>query len=147
MFVMKIKDRLNTLGLKATPQRLSLLSLLEEHGHLTIEMMYEKLKEDSASLSLSTVYNNLSALREKGVVSEVAIAGSKQFFELEHFDHAHFVCKECGKIIDLPISKNSLKKLIEFPDGVTIDDADLVFSGVCSICRDVSVVKKLSEKI
>lgn len=131
---MDIKEQLNNLGLKATPQRLSLIALLKEHGHMTIDAMYEILKDESASLSLSTVYNNLSALRDKGIVREVAVAGSKQFFELERFDHAHFICKDCGAIIDMPIVKSNAKKLVDFPDGVVVDDVDLIFTGTCTNC-------------
>lgn len=135
MFAMQMKDRLNVLGLKATPQRLALLMLLHEEGHMTIEALYERLKDGSSSLSLSTVYNNLSALREKGLVKEVAVAGSKQFFELDRHEHAHFICKECGMIVDLPISKSGLKNLIDLPKGAAVDDINLVFSGVCLECR------------
>lgn len=142
---MHMKDHLNTLGLKATPQRLSLLALLDEYGHMTIETLYEKLKDDNSSLSLSTVYNNLSILRDKGIVREIAVSGSKQFFEVEQYEHAHFVCKSCGEILDLPVVKSSIKKLIEAPAGVVIDDADLVFSGVCATCREKNRVKRTEK--
>ncbi|MGE4295167.1 MAG: Fur family transcriptional regulator [Campylobacterales bacterium] len=132
--MMAYKDILNTLGLKATPQRLSLIMLLERHGHMTIEAIYQALKEETPSLSLSTVYNNLSTLSQKGIVREVAIAGNPQMYELMRHEHAHLVCRGCGAIEDMPVDFAAVKKAVTLPAGVLLEESDLIFTGLCARC-------------
>jgi Fur family peroxide stress response transcriptional regulator len=129
-----MKEELNNRGLKATPQRLSLIELLKAHGHLSIDAIYENLKPLSPSLSLSTVYNNLAALSQKGVVREVAISGSRQVYELARHEHAHLVCTGCGDISDLPVDRAQLHAAAMLPKGAQIERSDLIFSGLCPVC-------------
>ena len=64
-------ELLKTCGLKATPQRLCILKVLDRHEHPSIEALYEGIKEDYPSISLATVYKNLNTLLDEGVVVEV----------------------------------------------------------------------------
>jgi Fur family transcriptional regulator, peroxide stress response regulator len=59
--------------LKATPQRISVLKELGRKTHPTMDDLYEALKKDNPSMSLATVYKNISTLKEKGVVIEVNV--------------------------------------------------------------------------
>lgn len=140
------KDVLNTLGLKATPQRLSLIMLLERYGHMTIEAIYQALKEETPSLSLSTVYNNLATLSEKGVVREVAIAGSRQVFELMRHEHAHLVCRSCGDISDMPVDLAAVKRAVCLPEGAVLEEGELIFSGLCPKCAAKNAKTAKSER-
>ncbi len=128
------KDQLNSCGLKATPQRLSLINLLQKHGHLSIDAIYDYLKPNAPSLSLSTVYNNLSALSQKGFVRQVAISGSRQVYELARSEHAHLVCESCGSICDLAVDLDRVISAAALPEGARIDRSDLIFSGLCPVC-------------
>ena len=128
------KDILNTLGLKATPQRLSLIVLLEQHGHMTIDAIFQAQKAQTPSLSLSTVYNNLATLTQKGVVREVAISGNPQVYELMRHEHAHLVCQSCGDISDLAVDFNAVKNALTLPKGAILEEGDLIFSGLCPKC-------------
>jgi Fe2+ or Zn2+ uptake regulation protein len=131
---MDYKAKLNARGLKATPQRLTLMEQLAKRGHLTIEAIYQTLKSAQPALSLSTVYNNLSALTKNGLVREVAIAGERQVFELNQKEHAHLVCRECGGILDISADYAAIRRAVSTPSGARLDEGDLIFSGVCASC-------------
>ena len=132
------KEKLNSLGLKATPQRLSMIDLLMTHGHMSIDAIYDKLKGESASLSLSTVYNNLYALGEKGILREVAISGSRHVYELVKEEHAHLLCNGCGSILDLSVDLEKIQSAATLPKGAMITQSDLIFSGYCPKCAAAS---------
>jgi Fur family peroxide stress response transcriptional regulator len=131
---MNYKNILNALQLKATPQRLKLIALLEERGHMTLEAIYQSLKIDSPMLSLSTVYNNLATLTKKCVVREVAVSGANQVYELVKNDHAHLICKECGNIMDIEIDYSAIKAMMKLPKGALLEEGDLIFFGICPKC-------------
>ena len=64
-------------GLKVTPQRLSVLRILDRHTHPTIDELYDEILKENPSVSLATVYKNLNTLKDEGLVVEVNIAKSK----------------------------------------------------------------------
>jgi len=88
-------------GLKATPQRLSVLKVLSKHTHPTIDELYSDIKKDYPSISLATVYKNLSALVETGMVVEVPIPNQKTKFDIYEKPHIHVVCECCGAVYDV----------------------------------------------
>jgi len=47
--------------LKVTPQRIAIVELLKEHGHLSIAKMYELMKRRFPTVSLATIYKNIMA--------------------------------------------------------------------------------------
>ncbi|MDR2033221.1 MAG: transcriptional repressor [Helicobacteraceae bacterium] len=131
---MNYKTKLNLCGLKATPQRLMLMSELSKRGHLTIETIYQTLKVLQPMLSLSTVYNNLATLTERGLVRELAIAGERQVFELAQKEHAHLICRKCGEILDIGADYAAIRRALNVPIGAKLEDGDLIFNGVCPNC-------------
>ncbi|MDR1452076.1 MAG: transcriptional repressor [Helicobacteraceae bacterium] len=131
---MNYKARLNAIGLKATSQRLTLMRQLAMQGHLTIDAIYLALKNERPLLSLSTVYNNLSALVKRGIVKEVAIAGERQVFELTQQKHAHLICRKCGAITDVAADFAAIRRAAVVPNGAEIEEGDLIFNGFCARC-------------
>lgn len=91
--------------LKATPQRLAVLKVLERHEHPTMEELYKDIREKHPSISLATVYKNVNALKEAGVVVEVNVPNGKMRYDIFVEPHIHVVCKNCGEIVDIPCSK------------------------------------------
>ncbi len=78
--------------LKATPQRVAMLDIIYKHGHITIDNIYSALKKNYQSLSLSTVYKNILTLRDKGIVNELKVPNSKNYYELMQKKHHHLIC-------------------------------------------------------
>ncbi len=120
-------------GLKVTPQRLEILRYIETHHcHPTVDQIYSELKRKNPSLSKTTVYNTLQHLEEHGLVHSLTISGSETRFDSVINPHHHFLCKECGKIIDIEIECPNAKKVEA--GGHRIDEVHGYFKGVCSSC-------------
>ncbi|BAT71783.1 Fur family transcriptional regulator, peroxide stress response regulator [Thermosulfidibacter takaii ABI70S6] len=130
----KLREMLASKGLKATYQRIVLLEILRDHHHLDIEAIFKKVKERIPSISISTVYNNIKLLQDAGLVKEVKIPRFKTLYEVNPEDHIHLVCEKCGKIMDLPVAKETLKK--NFYDFVQteITDLEVVLFITCKEC-------------
>jgi len=124
------KSLLEESNLKTTPQRLAILKELDKKGHASIEEIYENIKEMFPSISLATIYKNINALKEEGVISEICLH-QKPKFEIAKESHAHFICKKCGKVEDVPLNeiiRNDIEKL--YPNS----QKELYIYGICKEC-------------
>ncbi len=122
------------LGIKLTPQRLAILEYLENNReHPSAEDIYNALKDKFPSMSFSTVYNTLEVLTKKGLVKELGIDSYKRRYDPEVHPHHHFLCKKCGKILDIK-SKYEISIPLELKD-YQIVDFQIVFYGLCPKCK------------
>jgi Fur family peroxide stress response transcriptional regulator len=127
-----IKTILDNSNLKTTPQRLAILKELEKQGHASIEEIYDKIKESFPSISLATIYKNITAMKEEGIISEICIH-QKPKYELTKEEHAHFICKKCSKVVDVPLSEVLVKEIDgKFPNS----EKELYIYGICQECKD-----------
>lgn len=88
-------------GLKATPQRISVLKILGRHMHPTIDELYEEILAENPSVSLATVYKNLNTLKDEGLVVEVNMPNQKAKYDIFEHPHIHIVCENCGNVSDM----------------------------------------------
>ena len=123
-------------GLKATIQRLSILEILQETGHGTIDDIYATVREKHASISLATVYKNIEMLLEKGVLTEVPISGRKSKYEIKKHDHIHLICQVCGSVEDetMEAIPQQLVRIAKKDDFV-LSQSQINLYGVCRDCR------------
>ncbi|WP_281950624.1 Fur family transcriptional regulator [Nitrosophilus kaiyonis] len=126
------QELLKKYDLKATPQRVIFLNELEKNGHLSIEELEEKIKKIIPSVSTATIYKNINAMVEKGLLSEVKLPNSKNRYEITKDSHAHFICEKCSKVEDLYIDDECLKNNID--KNIVINDIDIVIKGICEEC-------------
>ena len=126
-----LKSLLEESNLKITPQRLAILKELENKGHASIEEIYETIKEMFPSISLATIYKNINSLKEEGIISEICLH-QKPKYELQKDPHAHFICKNCGYVEDVPFSE-ILDKNID--DKYPNSQKELYIYGICSKCK------------
>lgn len=98
---MNFLEMLKQTGLKATPQRLCVLKCLSAHTHPSIDELYNLVKAEHPSISLATVYKNLSALIEQNLVVEISSPGLKTRYDIYEKEHIHIVCKHCGAVSDI----------------------------------------------
>ncbi len=124
-----------SIGLKLTPQRLAILEYLENNTeHPSAEDIYSALKERFPSMSFATIYNTLEVLIKKGLVKELGLDSSKKRFDPFTHPHHHFVCKGCGKILDV-----ESRFEIFIPEDLSdcmVEDFQVVFSGLCPECKE-----------
>lgn len=99
---------LKKFDLKATPQRLCVLTVLSEHHHPTIDELYANIKKHYPSISLATVYKNLATLMDKGVVVEINMPNQKAKYDIYEYPHVHVVCENCGHVEDMVFENGSM---------------------------------------
>ncbi len=125
-------------GLKATFQRMNILESIENHGHMSIDSIYEEVVKTHPSLSLATVYKNIILMVEKGVLVEVPITGKKPKYELIKEDHIHLVCTECGEVEDKPHMQetDTLLHTLTSNEHFKLQKQQINLYGVCSHCQE-----------
>jgi Fe2+ or Zn2+ uptake regulation protein len=120
-------------NLKVTPQRLIVLQyLMEHHTHPTTDTIYKDLKTNNPSLSKTTVYNALDVLEKHGIIQSITISGSEFRYDFKHGMHHHFLCKKCGRIIDIDVECPNLGKILEC--GHNVEEVHGYFKGICKNC-------------
>jgi Fe2+ or Zn2+ uptake regulation protein len=130
----RLKAVLKTKDLKPTYQRIKILEYLDKHGnsHPTVEMIYEALSRKIPTMSMTTIYNTLNAFIKKELVSTVMITGTEVRYDFVTTPHHHFLCKKCGKIIDIDIKCPVADKKKIY--GHRIDEFHRYIKGVCKDC-------------
>jgi Fe2+ or Zn2+ uptake regulation protein len=129
----KYVDILKEHSMKITPQRLEILKYLDDHRtHPTADEIFSELKESNPSLSKTTVYNSLEILKSHKIIQSLSISGSETRYDFKSSMHHHFLCKKCGKIVDIDIKCPNIEKVSQI--GYKIDEVHGYFIGVCNKC-------------
>lgn len=104
--------------------------------HPTADMIYQELRPEIPNLSLGTVYRNLKQLEEDGKIRKVTVLQNSERYEAVMHDHAHFVCRECQKVMDCDdLNIEQIAKVFPLPDGYTAESFSLTITGLCDECR------------
>lgn len=128
--------RLRKSGLRATTQRLAILrALLNSRGHPSAEDIYNALRPQHPTLSLSTVYKTLQMLADAGQVLRIDAGGDKQRFDGYREKHHHAYCVSCGQVFDIEYNTCPLTTKEEI-DGLKILSVKLYFEVICKDCQE-----------
>jgi Fur family peroxide stress response transcriptional regulator len=130
----QFSERLNTLGLRLTPQRQQVYDvLLARRDHPTADEVFVRAKKHMPEISHATVYNCLGALVECGLVRQVQLdRGATRFCPNMH-EHCHFYCDECDRVFDMDMPPKA-QAGVALPRGFRIKQIDLAIHGVCADC-------------
>lgn len=131
-----LKLRLRSVGLKATPQRLLILTCIASAGRpLTADEIFRLCTPGETNLS--TVYRTLAALGKGGVLSRtLRLDGAAEYY-IAGTHHSHqAVCVCCGRTAELPeCPLESLERSMERQTGFLITGHSLELTGICPECR------------
>ena len=133
-----IKTR--TLFMKNSRQRNAILEcVMSHHDHPTADIIYQELRESFPNISLGTVYRNLSLLTSLGKIMKITCENHADRFDGQTIPHAHFQCKSCGCLQDIPFkpSVHPQEDIGEGFDGI-ISDYTITFRGYCANCAQKS---------
>jgi Fur family iron response transcriptional regulator len=121
-------DRLRSVGLRPTRQRLALARLLLEGGdrHVSAEALHQEVKEAGFKISLATIYNTLHQFTQAGLLREVVVEAGRSYFDTNITDHHHFFLPESGTLKDIPGDQVTMNLLPEAPEGTEIDRVDVI---------------------
>ena len=101
--------------------------------HPNADDIYQIVHETHPTISRGTVYRNLNMLSDLGLIVKVSMEnGADRFDGLLHH-HAHFECRQCHRIFDVPLEK------VTYPDSMTsngfiVEGDAVLFKGLCPEC-------------
>jgi Fur family iron response transcriptional regulator len=123
-----VRQMLREVGLRPTRQRLALGWLLFAKGdrHVTAEMLHEEALRARFPVSLATVYNTLNQFTAVRLLREVAVDGSKTYFDTNNSDHHHFFVEGANDLFDIPNAELLLDRLPKAPEGFEVARVDVV---------------------
>jgi len=122
-------------NLKATPQRLAIMDIIDTYGHINIDSLYEEVKKRFNSISLATIYKNINSMIENLLLAEVKLPNKKSVYEIIKVEHSHLLCKDCGAVIDVEVDTSNMVNDISSKYDFDINGSDVVLFGTCSSCR------------
>lgn len=115
-------------GLRPTRQRLALAEILFSKGnrHISAELLHEEAVLARVPVSLATVYNTLHQFTEAGMLREVAVEGTKTYFDTNVSDHHHFFIEGENRVVDIPGANVTVDDLPPPPEGMEVVRVDVV---------------------
>lgn len=125
-------------GLRVTAPRVAVLEVLRGHPHADAETVTGLVRDRIGRVSAQAVYDVLAACTGAGLVRRIQPAGSPARFETRTGDnHHHLVCRGCGRTVDVDCVAADRPCLTPGQDaGFVVDEAEVVFWGLCPDCRD-----------
>jgi Fe2+ or Zn2+ uptake regulation protein len=124
-------------GLRVTAPRLAVMDAVRTGDHLAVDDIAVAARRRLGSVSTQAVYDVLRVLSDAGLVRRIEPAGSPARFEARVGDnHHHVVCRSCGAVTDVDCVVGHAPCLEPaFAAGYDVDEAEVVFWGVCPDCR------------
>ena len=117
-----------------TKQRQLILDILNHSDrHLTADEIFFLAKLKMPTIAMATIYNNLNAMHELGMINRLHIDGAADCFDKLVEPHDHLLCDHCGKITDIHLP--SLSDSIEENLGMEIVSYDLTVHYICPECK------------
>ncbi len=122
-------------GRVTTSRRILLRALFATSGHRTVEELAVVVQAEDPDIHLSTIYRNLEELERLGVVVHSHFGHGPATYHLASSVHGHFVCEQCGALIEAPDSFfDGLAKSARSTFGFTIDPHHFALLGRCANC-------------
>jgi Fur family transcriptional regulator, peroxide stress response regulator len=128
---------------RKTRQRMAIMEVLKGvRTHPAADWIYDEVRKKLPHISKGTVYRNLKVLEEEGAIIELNVDGAVARYEIRQDNHYHFICEQCGRIIDLkgPV-ETGLNAKFARKTGFKITRHQLEFRGLCHDCQAGLAIK------
>ena len=133
-----IISKLTEQGYRLTPQRLMILSAIENSdNHISAEEIYAQVTVKYPHVNISTVYRTLELLKGLGLVTETDLGGGRvRYHSADKGHHHHLVCEKCGTIIDIDESTLArLQDVLLHRYNFSAELRHVAIFGLCEKCR------------
>ena len=133
-------------SLRVTRSRSAVLRAVRDHPHAETETVINLVRAELGEASHQAVYDALRALTVAGVLRRIQPSGSLARYETRTGDnHHHVVCRACGSIGDVDCAVGETPCLTASDShGFTIDEAEVVYWGLCPSCSTVAATVRSS---
>lgn len=130
-------DVLKESGAKITAQRIAILEqLMGRTDHPSADTLYRELLEKYPTMSVATLYSTVQRLSEAGLLKILSIDGKRVYFDPVTVSHGHFMCRKCGRLIDVPLSREIFHLTADASAIAHIERTEVFMYGVCRDCFD-----------
>jgi Fur family transcriptional regulator, iron response regulator len=142
-----VRAKLREAALRPTRQRVSLASLLFVAGdrHVTVEHLCNEARALRMPLSRATVYNTLHQFVAAGLLREIALYGSKVWYDTKTGSHCHYYDEDKSLLFDMPT--DVAKKLeLTAPEGTKIAGVDVIVR-LRSLAPEIDQVRSSAQAL
>ncbi|MEM9004568.1 MAG: Fur family transcriptional regulator [Cyanobacteria bacterium P01_F01_bin.86] len=124
-------ERCQSLGMRLSRQRRYILELLwDAKEHLSAREIYDRLNRNGCDIGHTSVYQNLEALSEQGIIECVERSDGRLYGHTSDI-HSHVNCLDTQQIIDVYVKlPEALIQEVEAKTGIKITDYRIDFYGV-----------------
>ena len=131
-----LEQLLRGADLRVTRPRVAVLAAVHAAPHADTDALIQAVRADLGDVSHQAVYDVLRALTAAGLVRRIEPAGSVARYESRVGDnHHHVVCRTCGVIADVDCAVGDTPCLTASNNqGFAIDEAEVVYWGLCPAC-------------
>ncbi|NLG55671.1 MAG: transcriptional repressor [Rhodococcus sp.] len=132
-----VREHLRSVGLCVTAPRIAVLEAVAEHPHSDAHQVAIRVRDRIGTVSTQAVYDVLDVCTSAGLLRRIEPAGSPARFETRTGDnHHHLVCRSCGTVVDVDCAVGHAPCLVPSQaHGFAIDEAEVVFWGLCMECQ------------
>lgn len=117
--------------------------LSQTKEHPTADMIYMKIRAKHPNISLGTVYRNLNLLAEQGEIIKISCQDGGDRFDANSKPHYHFLCKGCGKVVDIEMqSIDHINEIAGTDFDGKIEGHVTFFYGQCPECVQKQEIEK-----
>lgn len=124
-------------GMRLTRQRERVIDAVRRLGHATPDGLAAAVARDGGpALPLSTIYRNLEALEDVGIVSHTHLDHRSPTYHLaDHANHLHLVCLSCGAVIESGVqTADAFVGNLLTRHGFVADVRHMAIHGWCADC-------------
>ena len=126
-------------GLKSTRQRSLIIDIFfGMHGHLSVEEVWARVRQDDPRVSVATVYRTMKLLAESGLAHARNFGDGQTRYEpavgREH--HDHLICTRCGTIIEFENDQiERMQDAVARKHGFKVTSHKMELYGLCKSCQ------------
>lgn len=136
----EILSSLANQGFRITRLRKAIIGVFTGNGlPMSADELMEILRSGNTAFNKTTVYREISFLKERGVIQEIQFLHERlkryELASLEH--HHHLVCLRCNRVEDI-VLENDLaeqERSILNSKGFKVTNHMLEFHGICRGCH------------
>ncbi|MCL1906291.1 MAG: transcriptional repressor [Clostridiales bacterium] len=111
-------------------------------SHPTADWIYQQARREVPDISLGTIYRNLQVLLTEHRICELNYGKGQSRFDANPMPHYHFVCEECGQVIDFPDAAPPVSSNLLSQAPGLVRNYRLECYGLCHKCMESLQVAK-----
>lgn len=126
-------------GLKSTRQRSLIIELFfQTPGHLSVEELWGKVRQQDTKVSVATVYRTMKLLADCGLAHARNFGDGQTRYEpaAGRHHHDHLICTRCGTIVEFENDRiEAMQDSVARKHGFKVTSHKMELYGLCRDCQ------------